>query len=554
MKKLVTLGLLASICANGAAQSPFLDARGNTSLLLPSGGYLQVAFDQTRATFGFSRNNSQGLFHGLELSARQSGDKANLFSEGRLSDNVTLKFTIGQELQSFLYAREASLQTQLAAARLDVALRNGYIDDLKNIKAGAEGVLKAERSRKRTNNEALLAQLEADKKKAGENYAKAVQTLESDFLKKRYGVLVKAPFTPESALGGLRSSDYREVSKAVDLLLGQQTGSRSECVDNLKAIKASADAVLDFEDKLKLANAAADDTEVAKRDKAALIIRTREEVQKAKEAYDDSVANLELGFKRGVWLQGDVYGPFLKEPLTPETVLSALRSKNYKNASETLGALIEQQSVELKQEGQQQEILASREAAVSGLVSQIENLTDKFDKIALVFTGTTAKYTLYDGEDDFSNQFKKRSFEGWGVTLNYNLLIPSARFGLAVGIERSNNIDDLDQKEFTDVTTVTSGDVTRTTEKKTKAYVGDYRTLDRAPLRADAVWWPTQFKGQLALTTYIRGDLRRLDDTFAPGLGLFLAKKGAPTSVIGGLTVLFPKGKAEVAIVAGYSF
>ncbi|MGV3613816.1 MAG: hypothetical protein ACO1SV_00655 [Fimbriimonas sp.] len=176
-----------------------------------------------------------------------------------------------------------------------------------------------------------------------------------------------------------------------------------------------------------------------------------------------------------------------------------------------------------------------------------------YETLAIQLSGRSASYQFFDGTQPMGSQFSERQFEGWGASVVFNGLIPGARYGLSLGFERDNNIDDLSLRDIMERQTWMEGGVTRTTERKVSAYVGAYQEVDRAPLRADYVWWPGQFDRRIALTAFGRYDLRD-DRSFRPGVGIFLTKPNAPTSVVGGMTLLFNRGKPEVAIVAGYNF
>jgi hypothetical protein len=190
----------------------------------------------------------------------------------------------------------------------------------------------------------------------------------------------------------------------------------------------------------------------------------------------------------------------------------------------------------------------------AALVAALVKASNKgYPWVALQIEGRAAQYRMYDSTAAFGSQITKQSFEGGSIHGLYNILLPNRLYGVSIGIERGNNVDDLDEISITDRTTVVSGGVSRIIDQTVKAYDGTFKKVDRAPAGFDAVWWPDG-NSRVAFSVFARDDLRDASASFVPGLGAFLVQQGAPTNVIGGVTLSFKKGKPTAQIVAGYSF
>jgi len=170
-----------------------------------------------------------------------------------------------------------------------------------------------------------------------------------------------------------------------------------------------------------------------------------------------------------------------------------------------------------------------------------------------------ARYKLLDEGNTFANQVRKQSFDGFSAIVAYNAQFKSKRgpyiFGVTGGAERRNNVDDLDEVEVNDqVFTSLSGTTQRSVVAKQTALTGTYKEMTAVPIRTDFVWFPAQFKSQIGLNFFTRSNVGQGDKNFEPGVGLFFSKEGAPTRVIGGISISLRDGKARVGLVAGYNF
>lgn len=170
-----------------------------------------------------------------------------------------------------------------------------------------------------------------------------------------------------------------------------------------------------------------------------------------------------------------------------------------------------------------------------------------------------ARYKILSEDSAFANQVRKQNFDGFSAILAYNALFKSSRgpilFGVSGGAERRNNADDLDEVEVNDqVFTSSSGTTQRTVVSKQTALTGTYKETVAVPIRTDFVWFPKQFQSRMGLNFFTRSNVGQGDRTFEPGVGLFFSQDGAPTRVIGGISVSVRDGKARVGLIAGYNF
>ncbi|HEV2800436.1 MAG TPA: hypothetical protein VGW12_08065 [Pyrinomonadaceae bacterium] len=193
-----------------------------------------------------------------------------------------------------------------------------------------------------------------------------------------------------------------------------------------------------------------------------------------------------------------------------------------------------------------------------------------------------SRYKLFNDDPRFANQVRKQNFDGYSATLGYNALIdlsgddddtssgsgtaedsgaadnstPSSMIvGISLGVQRRNNADDLDTVDVEDqIFTSTSGTTERRVLSKQQALRGEYKESTAVPLNADAVLYPGRFQGRIALDFFVRSNLGEGGRNFVPGIGLFYTKKGAPTKVLGGISIAARDGKAQVGLVAGFHF
>jgi hypothetical protein len=391
------------------AQSPFQDARGESSLLFSRGGYAQIAFDKTSARIGYLHDQGGPYFYGFDLTGKLNGDSASLFSDNRLVNDARLRLSYGMRVRSPLDVRIKALQVDQTS-------------------------------------------------------------LGSDW-------------------------EHRERIRLLDL------------------------------------------------DDAAFVAAEATMQQELNEADDQTREDLKWKVR--------VYEEVKKQRADP-----AVRSAKRRESENEL------RKVSAHAASVRQRIHAAGDAQLLGVLrSQIRGLEDEkattgvspYETLALQLTGRAASYRRFDGTQPFGSQFSDERFDGYGVSAVFNGLLPGFRYGLSVGYERDNNIDDLALREFTDRQTWVEGGVVRTSDRKVNAYVGDYQVVNRTPVRADLLWWPGGLDRRIGINLYARYDLQDAG-SFRPGLGIFVSKPNAPTAVVGGLTILFDHGKPQAAIVAGYSF
>lgn len=181
--------------------------------------------------------------------------------------------------------------------------------------------------------------------------------------------------------------------------------------------------------------------------------------------------------------------------------------------------------------------------------------------------------TLFNASEPFTEQFSKRRFDGYGVTLHYNAQfggrVPTVA-GVSFGMRRINNADDLAQVSVTDrrVFTAPDGSTQRTADRTRKGLSGDYAVSRPATLNTDLVFYPfltggavgspadirAMAKASVALNLFTRSTLGS-DGQFVPGVGAYVTAPGAPLKVYGGVNVYRSTDNGTAAnIVAGFGF
>lgn len=130
MKNLAVLALAAS-AASALAQSPFQDARGDSTLLLEKGGYFQIAFDKSSARLGYLFDTSGSRFYGFDLYGKLQGDSAGLFGDGKLLNNARLVGTVGWRLGPTIKRLSAPFEDRKYEILRSKTPANNYLEVVK---------------------------------------------------------------------------------------------------------------------------------------------------------------------------------------------------------------------------------------------------------------------------------------------------------------------------------------------------------------------------------------------------------------------------------------
>lgn len=170
-----------------------------------------------------------------------------------------------------------------------------------------------------------------------------------------------------------------------------------------------------------------------------------------------------------------------------------------------------------------------------------------------------SRFKVLSEDSNFANQIRTQNFDGYSMTVAYNALFKNTRgpllFGTSLGVERKSNIDDLDEVEVVDeVFADSSGTTRRSVVSRQQAFRGTYKETTAIPVYTDLVWFPRQFESRIGINFFTRSNIGQVTKRFEPGVGLFFTLPGAPTRVIGGISVSVRDGKAAVGLVAGFNF
>ena len=174
--------------------------------------------------------------------------------------------------------------------------------------------------------------------------------------------------------------------------------------------------------------------------------------------------------------------------------------------------------------------------------------------------------TLFDPAKPFGDQFQKREYNGYSLQGGYNIRC-GGRFpvivGLAGGLGRASNVDQLKSVEATDTQTFTStdGTIERVTTKKRAGLVGEFKEETGGLAKIDVVLYPglaaASRDGKDPKST-IAIDLFSRVQKGAPlsyGIGAYVTKAGSPTSIYGGLNLYRGDDKKlAIDLVGGIPF
>lgn len=187
---------------------------------------------------------------------------------------------------------------------------------------------------------------------------------------------------------------------------------------------------------------------------------------------------------------------------------------------------------------------------------ELKKYAPNFSRI--VFQGGYAfkQYNLYDPAAVFDKQVYKKNFHSPSAQLIYFRQLTGRKLlGASIGVDRSNNSDDLTEIEVRDFTSAISGSTTREVSRIRKALRGDFKQSTRAFINTDFVWFPAALESRIGVNIFTRSGLIGEERGIRPGVGLFFSEKGSPTRVIGGVSVSVDnRGKANLSLIAGYNF
>lgn len=178
-----------------------------------------------------------------------------------------------------------------------------------------------------------------------------------------------------------------------------------------------------------------------------------------------------------------------------------------------------------------------------------------YDRLVLQVSYAYKQYTLLDPAAAFDKQVFKKRFHNPSAALTYSILLNGSNlFGASVGVGRSNNSNDLTEVDVRDINTTSFSNTVREVVRSRQVLRGDFKQSTSVFLNTDYVWYPRKTFSRVGIDFYSRSVFTGVDKGFHPGIGVFLSEKGAPTRVLGGVTVSYDKGKASVALIAGFSF
>lgn len=187
---------------------------------------------------------------------------------------------------------------------------------------------------------------------------------------------------------------------------------------------------------------------------------------------------------------------------------------------------------------------------------ELKKFAPNFSRILFQGGYSFKQYNLYSPTATFDNQIHKKNFHSPSAQLIYFRQLTGRKLlGASVGVQRSNNIGDFTEVEVRDFTSAVSGSTTREVSRIRKALRGDYKESTKAFINTDFAWFPAALESRIGVNFFTRSGLTGNEKGFRPGIGLFLSEKGAPTRVVGGVSVSLDNNrKANVALTAGFNF
>lgn len=178
-----------------------------------------------------------------------------------------------------------------------------------------------------------------------------------------------------------------------------------------------------------------------------------------------------------------------------------------------------------------------------------------YDRLTLQLSYAYKQYSLFNPTATFEKQIFKKNFHNPSAALNYSILLNGSNLlGASVGIGRTNNSNDLTGVDVRDINSATFSNTVREVVRTRQVLRGDFKQSTSVFLNTDYVIYPRSTFSRVGLDFYTRSVFTGIDKGFHPGIGVFLSEKGAPTRVLGGVTISYDEGKATVALIAGFNF
>ena len=168
------------------------------------------------------------------------------------------------------------------------------------------------------------------------------------------------------------------------------------------------------------------------------------------------------------------------------------------------------------------------------------------------------------------------NFDRYTMKIAYNALLKNMSndflLGIVAGVDRKNNTDSLTTVQVSTDFVRNLQNTQEVISQNTKAaYLGVYQKYIAAPINVDFIWFPrtnrmprptkdnpqpNKSRNHWVLDFFERSDVGEASQYhyISPGAGIFLTQAGEPTKPIGGVTVAYKSGKAQVAVVTGWTF
>jgi hypothetical protein len=188
---------------------------------------------------------------------------------------------------------------------------------------------------------------------------------------------------------------------------------------------------------------------------------------------------------------------------------------------------------------------------------QVASTRLRDDWALLQFTYT--RQSSFETVPNSTTEPEKRTFDGYRAVAVYNALVnapgSTLLLGVAAGIQRQNNLDQLKPVTIsTPVAASVPGIAPFTvTQQASSGYFGDYKKYFGAPLYTDAIWIPKGLPW-IDFDAFTRWNAAHEYRYIEGGIGIFLAKPGNATQVLGGISLAWKNGTPTLGFVAGWSF
>ena len=185
--------------------------------------------------------------------------------------------------------------------------------------------------------------------------------------------------------------------------------------------------------------------------------------------------------------------------------------------------------------------------------------TDTADKgedgVFLEIAPSFSPFRTIDTSLAYADQLQTNDFWGFSAALSYAARYHDFMYSSRLEADRISNYDDLDFVEVSDERILYSSATQKRSLITSNAYkLGPLTDLLTYSARFDVVAIPDFFRNRIGLDFNVKFPTLEYGLSVSPGFGVLLTESGAPSKIVGGLSVAYADHHTNLGMIAGYNF